>query len=172
MKPRYAVAVDRARLQGFRHFPGMEFLIAVGSASPGHQRPYGNALPQAYPPCPLRSHKAFVAGKAEDVNTHVFHMDVKYPRCLGRIQDKQQGCLCADPSHPFNIHHISRKVGCMGTYDPLCVGPDGSFQVLIPYIPPAIGPDNGQLHSPLPHHIQGAEDGIVLHHGGDHMITR
>ena len=113
-----------------------------------------------------------MSGEAHHIDVLLFHIDGKYPRRLGGIQNEQQPVGVAKRSHPFNVHQIARQVGSVGADHGLCIRPQELFKVPIVDLSLPVSGYEIQFGTLALQMVQWPQHGVVLQVGGDHMVPR
>ena len=113
-----------------------------------------------------------MAGEAHHVDVLAFHINVKRPCRLGRVQYEQQPVITAERPYLLHIQHVSGEIGTVGTDHHLGIGPQQTFKRLI--VQPALPVRRDKVHlcPRRPQAVQGPEHGVVVPVGCDHMIPR
>ena len=115
-----------------------------------------------------------MSGKTHHVNSHFLHINVEHSRRLGCVQHKEKAMAAADTAHCLHINHISRQIGGVGADNHLRIRTDCLLKLLRRNLPAALRLQrkNRQTDSQILHPVKGTQNRIVLHHCGDHMISR
>ena len=171
VQPRETVGVQRTRFQRRGHLNGVGLAVGLNTAAAGEQGTNCDTLPDIQTACTLGAKQALMAGKTENVDVHFPYVNWNYPRRLGSVHHQQQTVGLGDCSDFPHIHQIPRQIGAVGADNGPGVAPDGSFKGFIRDPPPLVGGQNGQFHASFLQFIQGPQDRIVLHGGGNHMVA-
>ncbi len=147
---------------------------ALHAAASRFERTDGKARPDIKAARTLRSQKALVTGEAEHVDLHRLYVDRKNPRRLGCVHDEEQTSLMRHPAHACEIDEIAGEIRRVSADDRLRFRPDqpgNRVQIRHAFLPFPLKTDKGKMHSLILHRIKRTQHGIVLQHGGDHVIA-
>lgn len=150
---------------------------AVNSASAHLQRPDRKTGTDADASGSLGAVKSLVAGEAQDIDPHTFHIHGDCARRLRSVYDKQKTVLFCEGCRLLQIGDVAGQVGGVGDDQGFCVRTEQGFQLIVsqdaclPFFPGfRLYRKHRQLHALQP--VQGPQHGIVLADGGNHMIPR
>ena len=114
---RYAMRVQRARLETFRHKQRMALVIAVRARAALEKWGDFDAAGHAQTTGPLRAQQAFMARKAHHVGTDFSHVQRIRSSCLRGIEHELRARFMGHGAHARHIVHIARKVRRMRDRD-------------------------------------------------------
>ena len=164
------MAVQRPRLQGRGHVPGMFLQIGMNTASPCLKGSYAYTVSHADSACSLGAQKPLMAGKTQHVYMHPLHVNGKDSRCLGGVCHQPDSVSEAEFANTLQIHPVAGQVGGMGTHNCLCLRPYAFLQLVITQNSLFIAGQNRQADAPVFHQIKRPKHGIVLQYRGNHMV--
>ena len=93
------------------------------------------------------------------------------PPRLGSVHHEQQAVSLGNGPDFSDVQQIPRQIGAVGADDGSCVIPNRGRNGIAIDSAPVIGGQNGQLYAPVFQLIQGPQNGVVLHSGGNNVIT-
>ena len=113
-----------------------------------------------------------MAGEAQSVDVHFFHVDGKDAGGLGGVRHKDQAMAGADLTYLLDRQHGAAQIGGVEHHHGPGVRANQVLHLLGVQHPVPVGLSGIKGHALMGHLHQRAHHAVVLHGADDHMISR
>ena len=157
------MAVEGSRFQPGGIRAGLFPVIGMDAGAAHLEGPHFHTLPDAQAAGALGGHQSLVAGKAEEVDAHSFHVNGHGAGGLGSIHNQQQAMLPGKRAHRRHIHHVACQIGGMGADNGTGIGANQRSKIFYFHPSQTVGGNEAQFNDPLFFQtVQGTQNGVVF----------